>query len=53
MVLPTRLMSLEGLYVAIIGGTWKYGEGGVTKKKGDWYVLHKGMLFPHIDVDFG
>ena len=56
MVLPISLMSLEGLDVANVvfwvtwmydGVTQKYDEG-VAKKKGDWYVLCKGMLFPHI-----
>ena len=53
-------MSLEGLDVANVviwvtwmnfGETWKYDEG-VRKRKGDWGVLHKGMLFPCIDLNF-
>ena len=57
MVLPIRLTSLEGLDLAnvVIWVTWTYGretqkyEEGVTKRKVDWYVLHKGMLFPCVE----
>ena len=61
MVLPICLMSLEGLDVANVvfwvtwvydGVTQKYNEG-VVKKKGDWYDLHNGMLFPRIVLKFG
>ena len=57
MVLPIYLTLLEGLDIASVvfwvtrmynGVTQTYDEG-VTKKKGDWYVLHKGMLFPCVD----
>ena len=60
MVLPIRLTLLEGLDITNVEfwvtqiydrETWKYDEG-VTKRKGDWYVLCKGMLFPHIDLIF-
>ena len=57
MVLPIRLTSLEELDVANVvfwvydRETWKYDEG-VMKRKGDWYVLCKGMLFPHIVLIF-
>ena len=60
MVLPTRITSLEGLDVANVvfwatwiydRETWKYDEG-VAKRKGDWYVLCKGMLFPCIGLIF-
>ena len=60
MVLPIRLTSLEGLDIAnvLFWVTWIYdGETqknneGVMKRKGNWYVLHKGMLFPYIDLIF-
>ena len=60
MVLPIRLTLLEGLDIANVvicvtqiydGVTQKYDEG-VTKGKGDWYVLHKGMFFPLVDLKF-
>ena len=60
MVLPIRLTSLDGLDIANVvfwvtwiydGETWKYDEGVVTRK-GNWYVLHKGMLFPHVVLIF-
>ena len=60
MVLPIVLTSLEGLDIANVviwvtqmnvGETWKYNEG-VMKRKGDWYVLCKGMLFQHVDLIF-
>ena len=54
MVLPISLMLSEGLDVAnvvfwvsrmYLRVTQKYDEG-VTKKRGDWYVLCQGMSFP-------
>ena len=60
MVLPIRLTLLEGLDIANVvfwvtwiydRETWKYDEG-VTKRKGDWYILHKVTLFPHVDLIF-
>ena len=60
MVLPIRLTLLEGLDVANIVlwvtwfyfvETWKYDEG-VMKRMGDWYVIHKGMLFPCVGLIF-
>ena len=60
MVLPIRLMSLEALDIANVvfwvtqiydGETWKYNEGFMNRK-GNWYVLRKGMLFPHVGPNF-
>ena len=61
MVLPISLISLEGLDIAnevfwvtqiYQGVTWKY-DAGVMERKGDWYVLRKGMLFPCVGLKFG
>ena len=60
MLLPIRLKLLEGIDIAKVvlwvtrmyhGGAQMYGEG-VVKKKGNWYVLHMGMLFPRVDLIF-
>ena len=60
MVLPIRLTLLEGIDIANVVFwvtqiydvvTQKYDEG-VVKKKGDWYVLHMGMLFSHVGLNF-
>ena len=61
MVLPISLTSLEGLDVdcVVFWVTWMYNGvtrmyyEGVMKRKGNWYVLRKGMLIPCVVLKFG
>ena len=60
MVLPMRLVLLDEIDIANVLSlvAWTYLEGtqknteGVMRKKGDCHVLHEGMVFSCIDVEF-